>query len=202
MFVVGLTGGIGSGKTTVSDYFAKLGVVVVDSDIVARDIVAPGSECLQAIEQRFGSKILLADGSLDRAQLKQCIFSDTQEKAWLEQLMHPEIQAQTLQALTNATSDYAILASPLLLETQARELANRILVVDLPKTTQVARTIARDNMTEELARKIIGTQIDRDQRLAQADDVIDNTKGLDATFEQADNLHRHYLALARERQIT
>lgn len=195
---MGLTGGIGAGKTAVSNYFSKLGVSVVDADVIARQLVAQGSACLEEIKSHFGETILLEDGSLNREQLRELIFKDAQQKHWLEQLIHPHVHARIKHALARAKSPYTLLASPLLLETQQRSLVDRVLVVDVPFELQVSRTGMRDDVNDEQTRKIIASQISREQRLAAANDIIDNTGELVETYRQAHKLHELYLALAKK----
>ncbi|PCK09161.1 MAG: dephospho-CoA kinase [Alteromonadaceae bacterium] len=211
-FIVGLTGGIGSGKSTVSSRFTSLGIDIVDSDLIAREIVAPGSECLKIIQQHFGDQVIQGNGELDRQTLKSLIFTDAENKHWLESLMHPRIRQLTRTRLAQTQSPYAILDSPLLLETSLkaqqegrenaddllkRQLIQRILIVDTTPEIQVTRTIKRDNMDEPLARKIIASQIAREQRLSYADDIINNSGSHIETYEQVESLHQSYLQLAQ-----
>jgi len=195
-YIVALTGGIGSGKSTVATAFAQLGVVVIDADIVARQVVEPGSIALDAIRQRYGAEILLADGSLDRAALRRCIFSDEQEKNWLSQLLHPLIQQETRRQIAQARSPYVLWVLPLLIENNLQDQANRILVVDVDSETQLARTLARDNISPQLANNIIATQVSREQRLTFADDVINNNGTQESVLPLVAALHQSYLALA------
>ncbi len=195
-YIVGLTGGIGSGKTAVSDRFAALGITVVDADVIARAVVEPGTPALAAIRERFGEAILLPDGRLDRPALRQRVFSHPDDKRWLEQLLHPLIGEATMQALAGATSPYVLLVSPLLLESGMQAVCNRVLVVDVPETTQLERTMQRDNNTREQVAAIMASQADRASRRARADDIIDNDGSLDALHAKVDALHRHYLQLA------
>lgn len=201
MFVVGVTGGIGSGKTTATDYFAKLGIDIVDADIASRVVVEPGRPALQAIAEHFGEAILQQDGHLDRAALRQRIFADSTEKQWLEDLLHPLIAEEIEHALANARSPYAILVSPLLIEGGQHRLCNRILVIDAPETLQLSRTVARDNNDPEQVQRIIEAQASRQQRLEKADDVIENNGAVDTLHQQIDDLHQHYLQLAATSDI-
>lgn len=196
MYTVGLTGGIGSGKSTVSKFFAELGVAVSDADIAARAVVARGEPALDAIARHFGSQVIRADGSLDRSRLRQCVFRDDRQKKWLEQLLHPLIGERIRQELSEATGHYAILSSPLLFETTQHELTQRKLVVDVPEEEQLARACRRDNSDRAQIRAIMDTQCGREQRLAQADDVIDNSGSTQETRAQVAALHRKYLRLA------
>lgn len=196
-YIVGLTGGIGSGKTAVSDAFAALGVSVVDADIVAREVVEPGSPALERIVERFGPGIL-CDGALDRARLRALVFAEPHHKQWLEELLHPLIGERTRQQLAEAPGPYVILASPLLIEAGSQALCHRILVVDVPEAVQVQRTVARDTDDEAQVRRIIASQASREQRLAAADDVIDNSDPLHTLSEKVEALHYMYLALSQE----
>ena len=200
MFVVGLTGGIGSGKTAVSDRFAALGIAIVDADVASRVVVEPGRPALADIAEHFGTEVIDAGGALDRAALRTRVFSDPNERRWLEQLLHPRIADEIRSGIAGATSPYAMLVSPLLLEAGQAAYANRILVVDVPVEVQIARTMARDNNDEAQVRRIIAAQSPREDRLARADDVIENDKGLDALDSAVAELHARYLALAAARE--
>ena len=155
MYVIGLTGGIGSGKSTAASIFSELGITVVNADQLARDVVEPGKPALDAIKERFGDDILSNDGSLDRRKLREIVFADKKQLAWLEQLTHPLIGELLIQQLQSATSPYAILESPLLLETRQKELVDRVLVVDLDESTQLLRTAERDGSSEETLRQLL-----------------------------------------------
>ena len=196
MFIIGLTGGIGSGKTAVSDRFAKLGITVVDADIAARVVVEPGRPALAKIAEHFGAAAITANGELDRAKLRELVFNNEAERKWLEGLLHPLIGDEIVAQIQAATSPYAMLVSPLLIETSQRQLAHRVLVVDVPVEVQIARTMARDDNDEAQVRAIIASQASREQRLAAADDVISNNEGLEFLDEQVQVLHRKYIALA------
>ena len=200
MFVVGITGGIGSGKTTATDYFKQLGIDIIDADIASRTVVEPNTKALKAIAEHFGSDILLPDGNLNRAALRQRIFSDKEEKYWLESLLHPLIAEEITRSLGNATSPYAIFVSPLLLEGKQGSLCDRILVIDVPESLQITRTVARDNNDREQVQRIIASQITRQQRLEKACDVVENTGSLSALHEKLDDLHQRYLKLAKEKE--
>ena len=197
VYVVGLTGGVGSGKSTVAELFAKLGVTIVDADQAARTVVQPGSPALQEIEQAFGPEVLLQDGTLDRAAMRKRIFANQQERKKLEAITHPKIKEEIQRQLAAAKGSYAILVVPLLLET-GQELADRILVVDAPEEQQISRTIKRDNSSRQQAESMLKAQASRSERLRQADDVIDNSKGPDQLPQQVEQLHRKYLRLAGE----
>jgi dephospho-CoA kinase len=195
MFVVGLTGGIGSGKSVVGRLFADLGITVVDADQAARAVVEPGTPALKHIATHFGEGILTSGGELDRAALRQRIFSDATAKQWLENLLHPLINEWLQQQLQNANSPYAILESPLLLEIGQSDRVDRVLVVDVPEAVQLERAMARDNNDESQIKAIIASQIPRHERLARADDVIDNRGSLDDLKSQVAQLHETYLRL-------
>jgi dephospho-CoA kinase len=198
MFVVGVTGGIGSGKSAVTARFAERGIKVVDADVASRVVVEPGRPALAAIREHFGPDILQADGTLNRAALRVRVFEDPAERRWLEQLLHPQIAAYIQQELASAESPYAILVSPLLAESGQSRFTNRILVVDVPEELQVQRTIARDANTEAQVRAIMAAQAGREQRLAIADDVIVNDADLDALDDEVERLHTLYLELASD----
>jgi dephospho-CoA kinase len=198
MFVVGLTGGIGSGKTAVSNRFAALGIDIVDADVVARVVVEPGTPALAQIREHFGADILQADGQLDRAKLRSVVFADAQAKRWLEQVLHPLIAAEVSRQLQAAASPYALFVSPLLIEAGQIDFCDRVVVVDAPEVAQLSRTTARDNNTEAQVKSIMGAQLSRNERLASASDVIDNSGSLEQLDQAVDALHHTFLALARE----
>lgn len=195
-FVVGLTGGIGSGKTAVSDRFHALGINIVDADIAARVVVEPGKPALQEIQKHFGAAIIQANGSLDRAILREKVFKDDQERKWLEQLLHPLINEEIRKKLASSSSPYTMLVSPLLIETGQSRYTQRILVVDVPLETQIERTMARDNNSEEQVRNIIKVQTSRQERVASADDIIVNDQDIDKLDQSVSELHAKYLELA------
>ncbi|MBX2858562.1 MAG: dephospho-CoA kinase [Cellvibrionaceae bacterium] len=197
MFVVGLTGGIGSGKSSVSEHFASLGIDIVDSDEIAREVVEPGTPALQQIRNKFGDSVMLSDGRLNRAALRQIVFDQPKERRWLESLTHPIIGQRTEDLLAAAGSAYVVFSSPLLLQSGQDILATRICVVDLPEALQLARAASRDGAKLEAIKKIIRTQLSREQRLSRADDIIDNAGTLEATLRQVDALHLRYLDLAK-----
>ncbi len=197
MYTVGLTGGIGSGKSTVAALFSELGVTVVNADQVAREVVLPGSPALAAIAGHFGFHYVTRQGELDRPKLRALVFADSAQRQWLEALLHPLIAEQVRAQLQAATSTYAILESPLLLETQQKNLVNRILVVDVTVETQVRRALLRDGSEEQTIRNIIQSQITRELRLQLADDIIENeVEGVDL-HDAVNKLHADYLARAK-----
>jgi dephospho-CoA kinase len=194
---IGLTGGIASGKTTVSDLFASRGVPVIDSDVIARDVVAPGQPALQAIVARFGPQVLQADGSLDRRQLRTRVFADPAARRDLEAITHPAIRAEMDRRSALAGGEYQILAIPLLVEGGGRGRVARVLVVDCPESLQLQRLMARDGTGEAQARAMIAAQASREARLAVADDVIVNDGDLERLRERVGILDSQYRAAAR-----
>lgn len=195
--IIGVTGGIGSGKTAATDAFAALGITVVDADLVAREVVQPGQPALAAIAAHFGHQILLCDGTLDRKALRETIFRDPAAKQWLEGLLHPLIRQQIQLHLQHSNSPYTLLSSPLLLETDQQTLCQRVLVIDAPETLQLARSMARDNSTADTIRAIMASQLDRQQRLAKADDVIVNDGDLISLHHAVERMHQTYLDLSK-----
>jgi len=193
--VVGLTGGIGSGKSAATSQFAALGIDIIDADEVAREVVTLGSEGLTKITEHFGSDILLEDGTLNRAALRERVFNNSEEKQWLNQLLHPLIRQTMLQQIADATSHYCILSVPLLVEGNLTELCDRVIVVDCPESMQLERAMQRDGSTKQIIESIMGSQATRKERLAAADDVIDNSKTLDFLNEQVLTLHGKYTGL-------
>jgi dephospho-CoA kinase len=196
MFIVGLTGGIGSGKSTVTECFEQLGIFVVDADILAREVVEPGTASLASIAQKFGNSILEEHGGLNRAMLREIVFADSTKKSWLEKLLHPAIRDLMLSRLQASPSPYTLLVSPLLLETDQHKLVNRILVVDVPVKTQLERTGKRDGSDEATIKSIINSQIGRAERLSAADDVISNDQSTDTLPARVLPLHKKYLELS------
>lgn len=197
MFIVGLSGGIGSGKSTAANFFKPL-VDVIDADEVARSVVKPNSQTLGIIVSHFGNHVLLPDGSLNRSWLRDKIFSDLNEKTWLENLLHPIIHTEIISMLENTRSPYCILMSPLLLETDQHLLVNRILVIDAPEDEQIERIKKRDNTSAEAVKTIISTQLTRQMRLQKADDIIINTKDMAALEKSILYLHNIYIELAAD----
>ena len=195
-FIVGLTGGIGSGKSAVSTRFEALGVEIVDADVAARVVVRRGTGALEAIRERFGDQVLTGEGELNRRVLREIVFSRERERAWLETLLHPLIASEVREALTRATSAYAMLVSPLLKETGQVNLVNRVLVVHACEALRIDRTLARDGGDEAGVRAIIGAQMASEERLAMADDVIVNESDLAHLDEQVGRLDRLYRRLA------
>lgn len=198
-WILGLTGGIGSGKTTVANLFAAEGVTVVDADAIARELVAPGQPALLQIAAHFGPDVLNAAGELDRVTLRRLIFSDAQHKQWLNQLLHPLIRQTLLQRCREANSDYVILMAPLLFENGLDQAVQRTLCIDVREQTQIARTCQRDGNSPELVQAIMDSQLSRVERLQRSDDRIDNEgNDFDALRERVRQLHITYLALSSQ----
>ncbi len=195
-FIVGLTGGIGSGKSAVSEIFEKKGIKIIDADVVSRQVVEPGTPALVKIAEQFGSGILDHEGKLIRSELRNIIFNNQEEKKWLEQLLHPIINKEIQQQLTDAQSQYSILSSPLLLETHQYQLVDRILVVDASEELQMQRAIRRDNNTPELIKAIMHSQISRQERCNRANDIIQNHGEIEELQPQVDKYHQLYLELS------
>ena len=192
--IIGLTGGIGSGKTAVSDSFEALGITIVDADLASRVVVEKGKPSLNSIEERFGNEILTPEGELDRAKLREIIFNSDSEKQWLESLLHPAIANQIQEELSSSKSPYTILVSPLLFETNQKEFCSKVLVVDVPVETQVSRTLERDGVSKEQVNSIINSQIDREKRLELADEVILNNGSLGDLQEAVRAVHLKFLS--------
>lgn len=198
-FCIGLTGGIGCGKSTVANLFAELGAAIIDTDVVSHVLTQPGAAGFNAIIDRFGPSFLQPDGTLDRGQLRTLIFSDTAAKQTLESILHPLIYAEVLAAIHVCQAPYAVIVVPLLFETgNYLPLIQRSLVVDCAEATQIARTMARSGMSEAEVRAIMAQQLARSARLARADDIIRNENGLDTLRAQVAVLHVQYLSLARQ----
>ncbi|MDM5077615.1 dephospho-CoA kinase [Aeromonas media] len=199
MYVVAITGGIGSGKTTIANQFAALGIEVVDADLIARDVVAPGTPALAAITSHFGPEILTEQGLLDRRALRERIFSDPAAKSWLNALLHPIIRSEMLRQCAAVSSPYCLLVVPLLVENRLTELADRVLVIDVDEATQIERTCRRDGVSRAQAQAILASQASRTERLAMADDVLDNQSGTTETIRaRILALHETYLAFASQ----
>lgn len=196
-YVVAITGGIASGKTTVANLFQQhFSVEIVDADEVAREVVEPGSKGLAEIEQHFGSAILNPDGSLNRATLREKVFSSEHEKEWLNNLLHPMIRQKMQHDLSKITAPYALLVVPLLVENQLQSMADRILVVDVTPETQIRRTMSRDNVPEHQVKSILSSQAARQERLKFADDIIQNDGESQQLLSEITELHQLYTKLA------
>ena len=190
---IGLTGGIASGKSTVADMFAALGVAVIDTDVIAREVVLPGQPALDEIREAFGKAAVARDGTLDRDAMRRLIFADEDARRRLEAILHPRIQQETIRQAEAAGGDYQLIVVPLLVESSLRSFVDRILVVDCSEETQIRRLQARDAESIEQVRRILAAQASRDERLAIADDVIDNDGDVVATRRQVEALHKQYL---------
>jgi dephospho-CoA kinase len=197
MFVVGITGGIGSGKTAVTDHLETLGIIVVDADKAARVVVEPGTPALAEIAAHFGSEILLDDGALNRAALRELVFNDSAQRKILEGITHPRIREEIARQLSAATSPYVVLSSPLLLESGQNSFADYVVVVDVPEAVQVDRTMRRDDNSESLVKQIMAAQLDRQTRLSRADEAISNDDTLEALHAEVEALHKRLLERAR-----
>jgi len=193
---IGLTGGIASGKSTVAELFANLGIAVIDTDLIAREVVRRGQPALIEIRRYFGDSVFNTDGTLDRGALRQQIFSDDAAREQLEAILHPLIQKETIRRTNAASGSYIIIVVPLLADSPLREHVDRILVVDCDESIQIARLLARDAETEDQARRILAAQASREQRLAIADDVIHNNSTIEAISTQVSAMHDSYVGLA------
>ena len=192
--IIGLTGGIGSGKTAVSDTFKSLGIDIVDADVSSRRVVEKGQPALDDIQAHFGDGILDSENNLDRTKLREIIFKNPQERVWLEKLLHPKIAEHIKDQLESSNSPYCVLVSPLLLETEQKSYCSFVLVVDVPEESQIARTTKRDDVSEEQVKNIISAQIDREKRLEQADEIIINDGSMEELKEKVMVLHTKYLS--------
>ena len=194
-WILGLTGGIGSGKSAAARCFVDLGVHLVDADDAARWVVEPGRPALARIAEHFADGVIQADGALDRAALRELIFKDPKQRVWLEGLLHPLIREEIREYLSHSESPYSILVSPLLLETTQHQMVQRVLVIDVPEAVQVERTVLRDTTNEEQVRAILKVQASRDERLSRADDVIVNDRDPAWLKREVERLHHFYLTL-------
>lgn len=194
--VIGITGGIGSGKTTVANLFAALGVPVIDADDLARSVVARGQPGYDEIVRHFGSEILTEAGELDRRKMRERVFSDAGKRERLESIVHPRVYAEMSRQLEGLEAPYAIVVIPLLIETGGRDIVDRVLVVDSPPELQIERTLRRDGTTRSGVERILAAQVDRHSRLAAADDVIENAASESTLEDDVARLHHRYLAQA------
>lgn len=193
---IGLTGGIGSGKSAVADCFYRLEVPVIDADLITRELVRPGTPALGEIAETFGKDVLQANGSLDRARLRQRIFNDAAARKRVEAILHPRVRDEIARQTSLLSAPYCIIVIPLLLESGQQDLVDRILVVDAPESLQIERTMDRDQVNREQVEKIVASQASREQRLAIADDVIENNGTLEDLAQKVEALHARYLKLA------
>lgn len=192
-YVVALSGGVASGKSTIANLFAQLGVPIIDADIIARQVVEVGTDALAQIVKHFSTEILLPNGELDRSQLREIIFNNDHERLWLNNLLHPIIHKITQKQIAKQTAPYVIWVVPLLIENNLHQLADRVLMVDVPETLQMERLIYRDKISESLAKRMIRTQVTLAERLSYADDIIVNNGNLASLSEQVNKLHQQYL---------
>ncbi|OOV94195.1 MULTISPECIES: dephospho-CoA kinase [unclassified Pseudomonas] len=194
-WILGLTGGIGSGKSAAAQHFIDLGIHVVDADHAARWVVEPGRPALARIAEHFGAGVLQADGQLDRAALRKLIFEVPEQRRWLEALLHPLIAEEIVVHLARAQSPYAILVSPLLIESGQAAMTQRVLVIDVPQQLQIERTLQRDQISEQQIQAILKAQASREERLRHADDVLANDRDLAWLHSEVERLHHFYLTL-------
>lgn len=197
MLIVGLTGGVSSGKSLAANFFAELGVPIVDTDLLAREVVIPNTPGYNAILQHYGDAILNSDKTIDRKKLKEIVFHNANERLWLENTIHPLIRELTKKRVDEISAPYCIVVIPLLVEKWPHPLINRVLVVDIKPELQLKRLIERDGCTTEIAQQIINSQATREQRLALADDVIENNHDIASLKAQVQNLNEHYLTLVQ-----
>ena len=196
MLIIGLTGGIGSGKSVASDKFKSLGIVVVDADVASRTVVEPGKPALKEIEDHFGSGIITAEGKLDRNNLREIIATDPEERKWLESVTHPKIGEQITKEISESTSVYTLFVAPLLLETNSQEMCSRVVVVDVPKDVQIQRTAKRDKVSSNQVEQMVAAQMKREKRLEKADDVLLNNGTIEDLEKQVEELHKKYIQMA------
>lgn len=196
--LIGLTGGIGSGKTAAANHFESLGIDVVDADLASRAVVEPGQPALDSIAEHFGAAIIGADGGLDRPQLRKLVFADEAERKWLQRLLHPLISAYLAQQIRESRSTYCLLVNPLLLESGQSQWCRNIIVVDAPVETQIQRTMSRDDNNREQVQSIVNAQMSRDDRLAAADFVLCNDQGIDELKTNVENIHRELVDLCQK----
>jgi len=196
MLIIGLTGGIGSGKSVASDKFKSLGVAVVDADVASRTVVEPGKPALKEIQDHFGSGIITAEGKLDRNKLREIIATDAKERKWLESVLHPKIGEQITKEISESTSVYTLFVAPLLLETNSQEMCSRVVVVDVPKDVQIQRTAKRDKVSSNQVEQMVAAQMKREKRLEKADDVLLNNGTIEDLEKQVEELHKKYIQMA------
>ena len=195
MLIIGLTGGIGSGKSVASDKFKSLGVAVVDADVASRTVVEPGKPALKEIQDHFGSGIITTEGKLDRNKLREIIATDAEERKWLESVLHPKIGEQITKEISESTSVYTLFVAPLLLETNSQEMCSRVVVVDVPKDVQIRRTAKRDKVSPNQVEKMVAAQMEREKRLEKADDVLLNSGTIEDLEKQVEELHKKYIQM-------
>ena len=195
MLIIGLTGGIGSGKSVASDKFKSLGITIVDADVASRTVVEPGKPALKEIEDHFGSGIITAEGKLDRNNLREIIATDPEERKWLESVLHPKIGEQITKEISESTSVYTLFVAPLLLENNSQEMCSRVVVVDVPKDVQIQRTAKRDKVSSNQVEQMVAAQMKREKRLEKADDVLLNNGTIEDLEKQVEELHKKYIQM-------
>lgn len=195
-FRVGLTGGVACGKSTVSQLFSELGATIIDADVIARQLLEKDTDCYKQVIQLFGNTITFADGEINRALLRELVFSDTTAKHQLEKILHPEVRKQMLAAAEKCETAYCIFVVPLLVEADMLDLVDRILVIDIPEVTQLERLIKRDKLTKSQAQNILNNQATRQQRMQVANDLIDNQNDINSLKYKVEQLHHFYCELA------
>ena len=195
MLIIGLTGGIGSGKSVASDKFKSLGITIVDADVASRTVVEPGKPALKEIEDHFGSGIITAEGKLDRNNLREIIATDPEERKWLESVLHPKIGEQITKEISESSSVYTLFVAPLLLEANSQEMCSRVVVVDVPKDVQIRRTAKRDKVSPNQVEQMVAAQMEREKRLEKADDVLLNNGTIEDLEKQVEELHKKYIQM-------
>lgn len=201
-FRVGLTGGVATGKSTVSQLFSELGATIIDADVIARQLLEKDTDCYKQVIQLFGNTITFADGEINRALLRELVFSDTTAKHQLEKILHPEVRKQMLAAAEKCETAYCIFVVPLLVEADMLDLVDRILVIDIPEVTQLERLIKRDKLTKSQAQNILNNQATRQQRMQVANDLIDNQNDINLLKDKVEQLHHFYRELALKYNVS
>ncbi len=196
--LIGLTGGIGSGKTAAANHFESLGIDIVDADLASRAVVEPGQPALESIAEHFGESIITADGGLDRAQLRKLVFTEESERKWLQRLLHPLISEYLAEQIRASTSNYCLLVNPLLLESGQSQWCEKIIVVDTSVETQIQRTMSRDDNNREQVQSIVKAQMSREDRLSAADFVLLNDQGIDELKKNVENFHQELIDLCQK----
>jgi len=201
-FRVGLTGGVATGKSTVSQLFSELGATIIDADVIARQLLEKDTDCYKQVIQLFGNTITFADGEINRALLRELVFSDATAKHQLEKILHPEVRKQMLAAAEKCETAYCIFVVPLLVEADMLDLVDRILVIDIPEVTQLERLIKRDKLTKSQAQNILNNQATRQQRMQVANDLVDNQNDINSLKDKVEQLHHFYRELALKYNVS
>ena len=196
--LIGLTGGIGSGKTAAANHFGFLGIDIVDADLASRAVVEPGQPALEAIAEHFGAAIISVDGGLDRAKLRKLVFAEESERKWLQRLLHPLISDYLAVQISGSNSTYCLLVNPLLLESSQSQWCRKIIVVDTAIETQIQRTMSRDDNNREQVQSIVNAQMSRDDRLSAADFILLNDQGMDDLKKNVEKIHRELVNLCQK----